>query len=417
VSAPAPPSDPNRDEVKHVIVALSIDSPDLDRRFSSEMRALVPHLKSKWRELVAQNGPLESFAVVGSDQESGKQRYHVELDFTQRTMLALVVLEPDSAEVIGCFFSNSPRQPAAPAPNNPPDPDVEELALSVGTAPTLLGASLTLPRERGDARLPAVLLVPGSGVVDRDETVEGTKPFRDIAYGLAHHHIATLRFDKRFFTYRRKSYPRQSAPGVNTVEEELLADAVAAAATLRARPEVDPQRFFVLGHSLGALLAPEIASRSGGVAGLILVAASARPLPELLIEQARVRGASDSDLAAIQTQIKAIPSLPPDRIVLGVPAAYWQDLARRDEIGTARRLGLPIIYLRGELDRNVFAADQEIWTRAFAGDTRYEAVTLPGLSHLLVPGEPRADTPLHVPDAVIARIAEFVARSASARAP
>jgi pimeloyl-ACP methyl ester carboxylesterase len=200
------------------------------------------------------------------------------------------------------------------------------------------------------------------------------------------------------------------------VEDEFVADALTALTVLRTRPEVDPKYVFVLGHSLGALMAPEIAERSGDVAGLVLLAAPGRPLLELTLEQFRINGVRASELAQFERQIKALPTLPPDEHVNGMSAGYWQDLARRDEIAIARKLEVKILYLRGALDRNVFALDQEKWVRAFAGNPRFEAVTVPRLSHALVPAAPDLTGDEHVPDALIARIADFV-RPAAPAAP
>jgi hypothetical protein len=44
----------------------------------------------------------------------------------------------------------------------------------------------------------------GSGPIDRDQTVGGNKPFKDLATGLASRGIAVLRYDKRTMIYRAK---------------------------------------------------------------------------------------------------------------------------------------------------------------------------------------------------------------------
>jgi len=82
----------------------------------------------------------------------------------------------------------------------------------------------------GDIRLPATVLQPGddvpivvmvhgSGALDRDETVFSNKPFREIAEGLAARGIATLRYDKRTFVYRQP---------VATMDDETILDALSA---------------------------------------------------------------------------------------------------------------------------------------------------------------------------------------------
>jgi dienelactone hydrolase len=407
----APRPDPNREEIKHLFATLMVDGPDPERRFSDQMRAVAPPpmLRATWHSLSARYGTLESFRVIREDARYGKRRYAVELNFSRSSIEALCVFDPGSGKIIGLFFSKPPI-PKRVTSNavSAADGDVEEIPLAVGETARPLGATLAVPRGRGAARLPALVIVGGSGPTDRDCTMQGVRPYRDLAQGLARKNVISLRFDKRPFTY-----PREYAGKVTTVEEELLADAVSAVNALRMRPEVDPRRLFVLGHSLGGLLAPEIAQRAGDIAGLILLAAPGRPLPESLLQQLRARGEKPAELLPLERQVNSLPTTPADQMVLGMPAGYWQDLARRDELGIARRLDIPIIYLRGALDRNVLAVDQEIWARAFAGSAHFESVTLPGLNHLLVPTAEGLAGDVHVPDEVITKIATFLAAAAS----
>ena len=114
----------------------------------------------------------------------------------------------------------------------------------------------------GDIRLPATVLQPGddvpivvmvhgSGALDRDETVFSNKPFREMAEGLAARGIATLRYDKRTFVYRQP---------VATMDDETILDALSAISVAHRYSK----RVYLLGHSLGAMLAPHIAERAKG---------------------------------------------------------------------------------------------------------------------------------------------------------
>jgi alpha-beta hydrolase superfamily lysophospholipase len=215
-----------------------------------------------------------------------------------------------------------------------------------------------------------VVLTHGSGPNDRDETIGPNKPFRDIARGLAAAGIASLRYDKRTFALRG----RLDAAAM-TVEEEVIADAVAAVRVARAQPGIDPARAFLLGHSLGGTLAPLAAERLGrDVRGIVLLAPGARPLDSVVVEQTafrmRVAGQSDSLI----------------EVVLGASARYWRDLFARRPLDALRRLGVPVLVLQGGKDYQVTRADYELVQAALAGKAPGQALTvwLPDLNHLFM---------------------------------
>ena len=98
-----------------------------------------------------------------------------------------------------------------------------------------------------------MVLVHGSGPNDRDETIGPNKVFKDLAWGLASRGVTVLRYDKRTYAYATKFDER--AVKSLTVQGEVIDDALAALQLLLNREEIDPQRVFLLGHSLGATLA------------------------------------------------------------------------------------------------------------------------------------------------------------------
>ncbi|MBR3018011.1 MAG: alpha/beta fold hydrolase [Clostridia bacterium] len=154
---------------------------------------------------------------------------------------------------------------------------------SVQVGDPALAGLLTLPAE-AENPLPAVVLVHGSGPNDRDETVGQTKPFRDLAYGLAGQGIAVLRYDKRTYAYGA-SYTQEDLQTF-TVREETIDDAVAAAELLRSDPRVDPERIYLIGHSMGAMLAPRIAQENPGLfAGIILLSGTPKTLADIVLSQ------------------------------------------------------------------------------------------------------------------------------------
>src|SRR5205085_1721112 len=147
-----------------------------------------------------------------------------------------------------------------------------------------LGGTLTMPN--GSGPFPGVVLVHGSGPNDRDETVGGTKMFKDVAEGLASRGIAVVRYDKRTKVYG----PRVAALKTFTLHDEAVEDALKAAALLRTQSGIDAKRVFILGHSLGAYAAPRIGAEDPQIAGLILMAGNARHIEDLVVEQVQTLG-------------------------------------------------------------------------------------------------------------------------------
>lgn len=249
-------------------------------------------------------------------------------------------------------------------------------------------ATLCLP-EKATGPSPLLVLVHGSGPHDRDETIGPNKPFRDLAQGLAAKGIATLRYDKRTFAFRDRFDAR------TTVEEEILADAVAALRHARTLSEIDPKRTFVLGHSLGGTLAPFVVERAPETRGVILLAAAARPLDELLFEQIefqlKQQGQSKEAIAGQIGKVKKdfarvrSGEAPDAETVFMASALYWRDLFRRDHLAALKNLTVPVLVLQGGQDVQVRKADYDLLLQAMAA--KNESRWFANLNHLFMPVE------------------------------
>ncbi|WP_440991521.1 DUF3887 domain-containing protein [Haloarchaeobius baliensis] len=141
------------------------------------------------------------------------------------------------------------------------------------------GELATPSAEGGDGR-PSLVFLGGSGPTDLNGTVGPNQPYRDLAYGLATAGNAALRYTKR-------TAACEVDAASLTIDDEYTDDAVAAVETLRSLDGADPDRTVVAGHSLGAMLAPRVAARLDGVAGVVLLAPPGRPLHELVVAQTR----------------------------------------------------------------------------------------------------------------------------------
>src|SRR5215469_7095197 len=168
---------------------------------------------------------------------------------------------------------------------SPPDyvktDSFHEQEVIIGSGEWSLHGTLTLPNGNGPAA--AVVLVAGSGPADRDSTLGPNKPFRDLAWGIASRGIAVLRYNKR-----PNEHPEELGKLANvTVKEETTDDALLAVALLRTTPGINAKKVFVLGHSLGATLAPRIGKADPQIAGLIILAGTTHSLLDLIVPQVR----------------------------------------------------------------------------------------------------------------------------------
>jgi len=361
---------------------------DAEAMLSTQMRQAVPaeKLQGLWQSL----GELKQRGTATVSQQQGVQLVVVPLSFASGEFIAQVAVDAQD-QIAGLMLRPAPApKAAAPAPDAP---YVEEDA-RVAEARGALPATLTLPKGKGP--FPAVVLVHGSGPQDRDETMGGSRPFLDIARGLAGQGIAVLRYDKR--TYVRP----QDFTGSFDVDDETTHDAVAALKALAADPRIDSSRVFVLGHSQGGMLAPRIANRWPQARGAILWATPARRLLDILPEQNRYLFLRDGQLDAqetaflktLDTQIAAARGdapAAPAALPLGVPQQFWKSIESVDAPADASALGKPVLLLHGGRDFQVTDTDWQLWQRALAGKPHVQLKRYPSLNHVGVAGKDVGD--------------------------
>jgi len=273
-------------------------------------------------------------------------------------------------------------------------------------------ATLCLPKNSA-GKAPLVVLVQGSGPHDGDETVGANKPFRDIAHALAASGIATLRYDKR--TY---AFPAQIDLKNVTLDDEVSDDAVAALNYAATLPEAEASRLFLLGHSLGGTMAPYIAERYGKLRGLILLAAGARPIDQILLEQLRMEMKEDGEAeaeieAAVAQRKKLFAELRSGQWQEpfgGVPAVYWRDWLSRDPAAELKKLKLPVLLLQGGRDTQVSTADYELLKTALAArPAPHQERLFPELNHLFIAAKTGKVAEYTIPGQVDARVTVTIA--------
>ena len=387
--------------------------------FTAEMAKAVPaaKLKAVWESLPAQAGTAKGRGDPTVDTQGGTTLVTVPLPYEKTGLVAKVAVAADG-RISG--FLIQPAPPPAPAPPAD-DAGFSERDFGIGTGERALPGTLAIPKgEPPSAGWPTVVLVHGSGPHDRDETIGPNRPFLDIARGLAAQGIAVLRYEKR-----TQARPQDLAERAYTIDDETTDDAVAAIAALRATEGVDPKRVFVLGHSQGGMLAPRIALKAGDVAGLVLFAAPARPLLDILIEQ-NVRMAvlgdgktSDAERAAIERLKLQVQTARKDgdaaaeALPMGLPASYWRSTDAVDPVVEAREAKLPMLVLQGARDIQVVDADWQRWRAGFHDDPKVAFKLYEKLNHLGIAGEGEGSlaeygTPGQVDARLIADVADWI---------
>lgn len=396
VSAPTPESAPASIATAEQLVDqfAQQDYAALLTSFNAAMKAALPEdkLKQAWTGITQQFGAFQG--RTGSKFLARKDSYDVIVVTAQFEKSALgfrVSIDTTSGQIGGLQFVPAET---APAPYTVPayvdQSKFEERDVTIGSGEWQLLGTLTLPKGAGP--FPAVVLVHGSGPNDRDETVGPNRPFKDLAWGLASQGIAVLRYDKRTKVYGEQI----AALTVFTVKEETVDDAALAVDVLRQQPNIDPQRVFVLGHSLGGYLAPRIAQANANLAGLIIVAGLTRPLEDTMLEQYQYIASVDKNavpaevLAALPAQVQAIKDLQPgdegQPAILGAPAAYWLDLKDYRPTEVAKSVTKPMLILQGERDYQVTMVDFKNWQAALAGRSDVQFKAYADLNHLLISG-------------------------------
>ena len=255
-----------------------------------------------------------------------------------------------------------------------------------------LNGLLTLPDDLSGP-VPAVVMVHGSGPSNMDERVMKLTPFKDLANGLVTRGIASLRYDKRTFAYAKQL--KKVSPDV---EMETVEDAVRAVELLKKDPRIDHDRIFLLGHSLGGMLAPRIDAEGADVRGMILMAGTPHRLEETVLRQLKQTGKSRSILkliTGIEYRIfsKKFRDLyqmsdgeaKKKKFAGNLSLYYFKDLGRKTAADYLLENSKPVLIMQGGRDFQVLAEDDfRLFQELLADRENTEYKLYPDLNHCFV---------------------------------
>ncbi|MHA3739064.1 alpha/beta hydrolase [Pseudomonas sp. Eth.TT006] len=232
--------------------------------------------------------------------------------------------------------------------------------ISLDTGHGELFGSLLLPKS--DNPVPVVLILAGSGPTDRD----GNNPdggrndsLKRLAWVLAKHNIASVRYDKRGVAASLAATPDER----NLSVEAYVDDAVAWSQKLKSDPRFGP--LILLGHSEGALIATLAAPRTDAAA-LISLSGSARPVDQVIREQL----ARSLPPPLMLRSNELLDSLKAGHTDANVPAPlqpifrpsvqpYLISLFRQDPAKAFAQVQIPTLIVQGSNDMQVGVGDAQ----------------------------------------------------------
>jgi uncharacterized protein len=261
-----------------------------------------------------------------------------------------------------------------------------------------LAATLSRPRvaegQRPAARLPAIILVPGSGPIDRDAVVAGIPVFGQLASDLADAGFLVVRYDKR-------GIGQSGGRAESATLSDYAEDVRSIVRFLRRRKDVDNRRLFVVGHSEGAWIGLLAASREKHIARVALLAGAGTPGAELVLEQQRrvldqlsISEAEKAERIDLQQRINAAVAGRgswegiPNGVRQQADTPWFQSFLTFEPAKAMLRVRQPILVVQGSLDTQVLthhAEKLEAQARARKRNTGVEVVRLEGVNHLFVP--------------------------------
>jgi len=302
---------------------------------------------------------------------------------------------------------------APPRPQNPVKPypyREEDVTYENHEAGIKLAATLTIPQGQGP--FPAVVLITGSGAQDRDETMEGHKPFLVLADYLTRKGIAVLRTDDR-------GTAKSGGNFATATSADFATDAESGLVYLKARPEIDAHKIGIIGHSEGGGIAPMIAARNRDVAFIVIMAGFGVRGDLILPAQAVAGNEAEgmSHEAAVQTGIlerqvlelienekdpaalrrKMHQALKDQLTAAQIEQNYLQMTSPRyryflayDPAVELRKVRCPVLALNGSKDTQVLAGQNLPAIRKAleeGGNRDFEVDEMPGLNHLFQPAK------------------------------
>jgi uncharacterized protein len=279
----------------------------------------------------------------------------------------------------------SSRSVAISRPNDEP--------IKIAANGFVLAGTLSRPTQAAASpRLPAVVLVGGSGPTDRDSLLYGIPILGELAGAIADAGFIVVRYDKRGIG---QSGGRAESAGLAEYAEDVRAVVKA----LSDRKDVDPKRLAVVGHSDGGTVALLAAAKDKRITAVALLATPGVTGAELILAQqqhslGRSKMSPAEKQAAVDLQRRIHDAVVtgkgweqlPINIRRSVDNPEFQSLLTNDPAKVIPEVRQPILILQGTLDTKVDPSNADrllTLAKARKNAPPVDFVKVPGANHLL----------------------------------
>lgn len=264
-----------------------------------------------------------------------------------------------------------------------------ESPIKVGYNEKKLNGMITLPKNEKNP--PVAILLQGSGQNNMDSVIgkNNNRPIADIAHGLAKRGIASIRYDKRSYTYPKD---------VTNIQEEYLYDAKSAVKIAGKDKRLNNRKIYLIGHSQGGSIGPKIIEENPEIKAFVSMSGTLAPLENKVLSQTKMRLSQDKTHSkkekkkelkkteAEVAKIKEINASNNNDQLLGYPISYWSSLNKIDNIETVKNINVPMFITRGTSDFQVSSNDYNLWKKTIGDRENVKFKSYPGLNHIYTKG-------------------------------
>ncbi len=365
------------------------------QKFDKRIQSQIPQnqLSVIWQSVITQNGELDKYEFNCQELKDGFEIHYYTCHFKHQIIDLKLIFSREKDKVAGFFFVpvySCSEETGYKLPSYFDKDRLVEKEIKIPSGGFELGATITYPTQASNA---VCIFIHGSGPQDRDETIGDNKPFKDLAIGLANQGITTIRFDKR--TYR----PKMAIEEI-TVDKEVVEDVEAVIEYVKKAADLRNKDIYLVGHSLGGMLAPKLAQQNSRVKGIVFMAANASSLGNLMVSQSNYLAKLDGEISeqekAELDQLKKQVDYLRDslnefseqhKLPLNVPASYWVSLRDYHPGQVANELTIPMLCLQGGRDYQVTVTEFELWKDALKSHSNVDFKEYSKLNHLFLEGE------------------------------